>query len=244
MHPETIYSRPGTGDFRNGAKLKTGRHSPAIARGALCGLAILLGSAAANAADINTGTGVGGVEPSFDPVASSSVWTGAYAGIHGDLKWRKVGVMGSDDIDLNHSPAFGGYIGYNQELYGPVVGGLEVMGGYSGQSASKGGYTAEQSWEASLRARMGYALEQNLFYGLAGLNTSRVTVSNGGSSDTNWMTGWTVGAGIERQLTENITGRIEYDYSRYGKTEFQTAGPNRDVDLTDHGIKLGVGLKF
>ena len=236
MYPETKY-------FPKGTRTKSRRMRPATARAALSGMAIFLGAVTANAADISTGADVG-VEPSFGPVANSSVWTGAYAGVHGDVKWRKVGVMGSEDIDLNHSPGIGGYIGYNQEIYGPVVGGLEVMGGYSGQSASKGGYTAEQSWEASLRARMGYALEQNLFYGLAGLNTSRVTVSNGGSSDTNWMTGWTVGAGIERQLTENITGRIEYDYSRYGKTEFQTAGPNRDVDLTDHGIKLGVGLKF
>ena len=237
MYPETSCSRAG-------AKPKLRRTGAAVARSALSGLVILFGAAAANSADINTGTGVGTVEPSFDPVANSSVWTGAYAGVHGDLKWRKVGVMGSEDIDLNHSPAFGGYIGYNQEIYGPVVGGVEVMGGYSGQSASKGGYTAEQSWEASLRARMGYTLEQNLFYGLAGVNTSRVTVSNGGGSDTNWMTGWSLGAGVERQLTENIVGRIEYDYSRYGKTEFQTPGPNRDVDLTDHGIKLGVGLKF
>lgn len=236
MYPETKY-------FPKGAKTKTRRMRPATTRAALSGMAIFLGAVTANAADLSTGADAG-VQPSFDPVANSSVWTGAYAGVHGDVKWRKVGVMGSEDIDLNHSPGIGGYIGYNQEIYGPIVGGLEVMGGYSGKSKSNGGYTAEQDWEASLRARMGYALEQNLFYGLAGVNTSRMTVSNATGSDTNWMKGWSVGAGVERQLTENIIGRIEYDYSRYGKTEFETGGPNRDVDLTDHGIKLGVGLKF
>ena len=237
MYPETKY-------FPKGAKTKSRRMRPAIARGALSGMAIFLGVAAASAADLNTGTDAGAVEPGFDPVASSSVWSGAYAGVQGDLKWRKVGVMGSQDIDLNHSPGIGGYIGYNQEIYGPIIGGLEVMGGYSGKSKSAGGYTAEQDWEASLRARMGYALEQNLFYGLAGVNTTRMTVSNATGSDTNWMNGWSVGAGVERQLSENIIGRIEYDYSRYGKSEFETGGPNRDVDLTDHGIKLGIGLKF
>ncbi|WP_075996020.1 outer membrane protein [Salaquimonas pukyongi] len=237
MYPEKIVSR-------SGKKANPRLSAAAVSRGALSGLAILLGTVAANAADLNTGTDPGIVQPGFDPVANSSVWNGAYAGVHGDLKWRKVGVMGSSDIDMSHSPGIGGYIGYNQEIYGPIIGGLEVMGGYSGKSQSKGGYTVEQDWDASLRARMGYALEQNLFYGLAGVKTSRVTVSNAGNSDTNWMNGWTVGAGVERQLTDNIIGRIEYDYSRFGKTEFETAGPNRDVDLTDHGIKLGVGLKF
>ncbi|MCB1384370.1 MAG: porin family protein [Nitratireductor sp.] len=209
---------------------------------ALSGAVLLLGTACASAADIYTGND--GVEPSFDPVASSSIWSGAYAGLYGGLDWKTVGVMGSQDIDLNHAPEGGIYLGYNQDIYGPVIGGVEVMGGYSGASGSNGGYKAEQDWEGSLRTRMGYAVEQNLIYGLAGVNATRVTLGNATGTDSNWTTGWTLGAGAERKLTDTITGRIEYDYSRYGKTEFETGGPNRDADIGGHGIKLGIGMQF
>jgi len=65
--------------------------------------AITLGSigvpAIAVAADLNTGTDTQLIEPQFDPVASSSIWSGAYGGLYGGLNWKSVGVRGSGDVD-------------------------------------------------------------------------------------------------------------------------------------------------
>lgn len=221
------------------------RPTPALAA-ITAALAITLGSFAsmANAADIYTGSDTSTVDPNFDPLQSGSTWTGPYAGLYGGLKWQKVGVMGNSDVDLSHNKQIGGYVGINQELGNSLIGGLEWLGGFSGNTETSNGITAEQEWETSLRARMGYAVEQNLFYGLAGVGATRVEVSDVSGSDQNWLTGWTVGAGVERQFTDRITGRIEYDYSKYGAEQFNLGSSSPDVDLMGHGLKLGVGLKF
>lgn len=198
----------------------------------------------ANAADLATGTDGQFVDPQFDPVKSSSIWNGAYAGLYGGLDWKSVGVMGSGDIDLNSQKEVGGYVGINQELGNSLVGGVEWMGGYSGDSQTNGGVKAEQDWETSLRARMGYAFEQNLVYGLAGVSATQLELSSATGNDSRWLTGYTVGAGLERQFTNSIVGRVEYDYTDYGAKKFDIGPGSTKADITGHGLKLGVGVKF
>lgn len=198
----------------------------------------------ANAADLSTGTGVEAIEPQFDPVANSSIWSGVYLGLYGGLNWKSVGVMGSEDIDLNSQKEVGGYVGINQELGNSIIGGIEWFGGYSGDSQTNNGIKAEQDWETSLRARMGYAFEQNLVYGIAGLSATQLKLSDATGSDTNWLTGYTVGAGLERQFTDRISGRVEYDYTDYGKEKFSLGAGSTKADIDGHGLKVGVGLKF
>ncbi|MGB7285394.1 MAG: outer membrane beta-barrel protein [Salaquimonas sp.] len=198
----------------------------------------------ANAADLSTATDGNFVEPQYDPVQNSSIWNGAYAGLYGGLNWKSVGVMGSGDVDINKQKDIGGYVGINQALGDSIIGGLEWMGGFSGKESSANGNTAKQDWETSLRARMGYAVEQNLIYGLAGVTATQLELSDPTGSDTKLMTGWTVGAGIERQFTDHITGRLEYDYSQYGDRKFDLgAGPTK-ADISGHGMKVGLGYKF
>jgi len=198
----------------------------------------------ATAADIPVDVGTQSLEPSFDPVQASSIWNGVYGGLYGGLNWQSIGVMGSSDIDLDKAKEGGAYIGINQALGSSIVGGFEWMGGYSGESDSAGGISVQQDWETSLRARMGYAFEQNLVYGLAGVSATQLEASQGGDTDRNWLTGWTVGAGIERQFADGISGRIEYDYSHYGEKEFDLGTGPAGIDLNGHGVKVGVGVKF
>ena len=196
------------------------------------------------AADLNTGNEPALVQPQFQSGGSASLWNGAYAGLYGGLNWSKVGVMGAPDIGPDHGMEGGAYIGFNQALGDNIVGGVEIQGGYGGLSDSFGGISAKQDWEASLRGRMGYAVEQNLIYGLAGVSASRLNLKDATGSDANWLTGWTVGAGVERQLTDMITGRVEYDYSKYGSERFNLGATNPKADLTGHGVKIGLGVKF
>lgn len=198
----------------------------------------------AKAADLSTGTGIQSIEPEFDPVANSSIWSGVYLGLYGGLNWKTVGVMGSENIDLNSQKEVGGYVGLNQQLGNSIIGGIEWFGGYSGESQTNSGIKAEQDWETSLRARMGYAFEQNLVYGLAGVSATQLELSDSTGSDSNWLTGYTVGAGLERQFTDRISGRLEYDYTDYGKEKFNLGTGPVNADIDGHGIKLGVGVKF
>lgn len=198
----------------------------------------------ATAADLSTDTGTQLIEPQFDPVANSSIWNGVYLGLYGGLDWKSVGVMGSGDIDLNSQKEVGGYVGINQALGNSIIGGIEWFGGYSGESQTNDGIKAEQDWETSLRARMGYAFDQNLVYGLAGVSATQLELTDATGSDSNWLTGWTVGAGVERQFTDRISGRLEYDYTDYSKEKFNLGAGSTNADIDGHGLKLGVGVKF
>lgn len=196
------------------------------------------------AADAITGTGTTYAEPGIDQQANADLWNGVYGGVLGGYQWQSVGVMSGTDIDGVNGKELGGFIGYNQALGNALVGGLELQGAYSGAKESNGGITARQDYETSLRARMGYALEQNMIYGLAGLSAARVELDDGASTDKKWLKGWTVGAGVEREFSNNVFGRVEYDYTKYGEKGFDLSSGNANADLAGHGLKVGVGLQF
>lgn len=211
---------------------------------AFAGLMALSSAQSVMAADIYAGDPNGDVQPAYEPVAQGALWDNLYGGVYGGLNWKSVGVMGSGDIGIEHQQEGGIYAGINRQFGDSFVGGVEVMGGYHHGKDNDGGITAEQDWETSLRARMGYAFEENLVYGLAGVNATRLELSTPGASDTNWLTGYTVGAGIERKLTDAISGRVEYDYTHYGKENFDLGPDSTKARLGGHGIKVGVGVNF
>jgi outer membrane immunogenic protein len=54
------------------------------------------------------------------------------------------------------------------------------------------------------------------------------------------MAGRSVGAGLEYAFTDTVFGRVEYRYNDYGsKTIWGT-----DVDLDQHVVSAGIGVKF
>ncbi len=196
------------------------------------------------AADIYTGDPNANVEPQYEPIQQGPLWDSLYGGVYGGLNWKSAGVMGSSHVEIHHQPDGGLYAGINRQLGDAIVAGVEVQGGYNFGSGTKNGVTVDQDWESSLRTRMGYAFEENLVYGLAGLNVTRVKASAGGSDDSKWLTGYSFGAGVERQFTDRVTGRLEYDYTDYSAKEFDLGGSLPDIGLTGHGIKVGVGVQF
>ena len=196
------------------------------------------------AADLVTGEGyVEPPQPDYIPSPAAGVWDGPYAGIYAGYDWSKAGVMSSPDPKPDGMD-FGAYLGVNKSLTDNIIGGLELQGGKVHEKAKAGGISVERDCEASLRARMGYAVEQNLIYGLAGVGTTQVKASSPTGSDTEWLAGWNVGAGVEHQFTDNVVGRIEYDYSKYGDEKFGLGATSPEIDLRSQSVKVGVGVKF
>ena len=66
----------------------------------------------------------------------------------------------------------------------------------------------------------------------AGTNTRGFTSwdSEQGTDHDATLTGWTLGAGLERKINENIHARILYRYSDYGDDTWPIALPN-DVNM-------------
>ena len=179
-----------------------------------------------------------------DPVIDTSQWGGFYAGIYGGYSWFDANVSGIGEAE-SEDFKFGGYTGYNFEFDNQIVTGLELNGGIANGEASVGGTTIEQEWDASLRARLGYAFENSLIYSFAGLAVTGVEANTLAGTDSQSLTGYNLGAGFEKQILDGVTARVEYGFSDYGSETFSNgAGGTNEIDLTEDSVNVGLGIKF
>lgn len=95
-------------------------------------------------------------------------------------------------------------------------------------------FELRSDWQASARARVGYAMDRTLFYVTGGAAFTEVRAYSNWVAvpplpgtiayDSRTLTGWTIGAGVEHAVTNNLTLGIEGRYSDYGTHRFN-AGP-------------------
>jgi outer membrane immunogenic protein len=177
----------------------------------------------------------------YVPAAS---WSGIYIGGFGGYNWGNFD-SSAGDIDANGWSG-GAFAGYNMQS-GSMVYGVEGDVGYSGVDGALGGTTvnAKQTAFGSVRARIGYAFDPVLIYGTGGLAITGAEVTDGTVSDTNTHLGWTVGAGADALITENVFGRLEYRYSDYASKDYTLSGPSTvSSGFSAHSVNAGIGLKF
>ncbi|WP_157015229.1 outer membrane protein [Mesorhizobium xinjiangense] len=174
------------------------------------------------------------------PVAS---WAGPYAGIQ-----LGYGFSGKDEGDVGDidTDGFvgGGFAGW-QGQSGMLVYGVEGDVGYNGMDGEDRGFSSEKGIDGSLRARIGMAVSDNvLIYGTAGGAATRMEVKDPIMSDTNTMLGYTVGAGTDIKLTEQVFARGEYRYTDYGSEDFNTSLGTQSFDSKENKVLFGVGMRF
>lgn len=239
----------------------------------LAALALILSGSTAFAADLT-------YEPAPVVVAPEAFnWTGFYVGVHGGYGWGHT--QDTHNPNASGQTLTGGFggaqIGYNWQLQNNVVLGLEAdvaagnIGKEWGGSNEFDPYYGEDKidWFGTVRGRVGYAADRFMPYltgGLAwanvdhklGCDRSRVNVTIGGcntnfetsKSDTVW--GWTVGAGVEYAITNNVTVKAEYLYTDLGKNDVTLVDANyvgndvnnREFDTSFNSVKLGLNYKF
>jgi outer membrane immunogenic protein len=104
----------------------------------------------------------------------------------------------------------------------------------------------EMDWLATVRARLGFAVDQWLFYGTGGFAFSDGEYRNLDSCNTgacgsglmdakgDMATGWTVGGGVELALAPNWTAKTEYLFVQFdGKTYSGTAFSPENTAIDD-----------
>jgi outer membrane immunogenic protein len=182
-------------------------------------------------------------------------WTGFYIGAQAGYVFADSNLGG--DLD---GFAGGIHAGYNYQVNNWVFG-VEADAEISGADASgtvvlpaPAGLTAfdiENKWLGSVRGRIGYAFDRVLVYGTGGVAFGGIdaTATNGAivSSDDNSHIGWTVGAGVEVAVTNNVTARVEYRYTDLGDKDYSFAAPVGNVNLDAgeiHAVRVGVSYKF
>lgn len=175
-----------------------------------------------------------------EPAPAAGSWEGFYLGGYGSYDWGRFGQFGDRDGKLGG----GAYTGYNFQS-GQIVYGVEADLGYNGEkNTTIEGNRAEAGWNGSVRGRVGYDLNPFMIYGTAGLALQDNEMRDATSSDNKLGVGYTVGAGAEAFVTNNITARVEYRYTDFGSDRYSLDSGSVSKGYDDHSVKVGIGVKF
>ena len=195
----------------------------------------------------------------YDPVAPVAPevygptvfsWAGPYVGAQIGYGWGETrGNIKGSRRGIDTDGVIGGlYGGYNAQLTPNFVLGGEADISWSDISGDRniGGrkYEARTDWQGTIRARAGAAFDRILVYGTGGIAFAGNNMKKQGRGDESQThVGWTLGAGVEGAITENIVARGEYLYAGYGKEDYNKINA-KGVDLNDSVIRAGVAYKF
>lgn len=184
------------------------------------------------------------MEPMVAPVVVAAApydWSGPYAGLSagkssGDLTLTFL-QEGSDTGDLD-GRSFGGFAGYNWQN-GSLVYGLELaLQDVDAEVEQEPAY--HFNYAHDLKARLGYAYDNMLFYGFAGYTMGEFEVDGEGTWDAD---GPNFGLGVEMAFRENWLLGLEY-IRRNLDGDFAPEEPDLSFDADLDTIQLRVGYKF
>ncbi|KQW29163.1 hypothetical protein ASE36_11930 [Rhizobium sp. Root274] len=179
-------------------------------------------------------------------------WTGGYAGIQGGYGWLDghFETAGLNPLDGNFDGgSLGAFAGFNKQFSNNVVLGIEgdFDHNWNEQDLTTlfGTFTGTADWQGSVRGRLGYSFGRALVYASAGWAAAHVDAELVGVASTSeTYNGYTVGAGVDYAVTDRIFGRLDYRYTDFGSKDLDFAGTKVESDLTQHTVRLGVGVKF
>lgn len=199
-------------------------------------------------------------------VAAIYDWTGFYIGVNGGGGWgRDRFSTTTGAVDVNTSGGFaGGQIGYNWQT-GAWVLGVEADGDWAdikGTASCAAGLvvcSSDARTLASFRGRVGYAVNNVLFYGTGGAaygdvhNTTTGIATGlppagatGAYSSDRW--GYAAGAGIEWGFAPNWSAKVEYMHYGLGSATAPAGTLHPTLDVSNRvdvdTVKVGVNYRW
>jgi outer membrane immunogenic protein len=207
-------------------------------------------------------------------VATTYDWSGFYVLGEGGYGW---GNSDHEHLNVNTFGGPGGTysndgngfvggvaVGYNVAFTNGFVVGIEAAL-RSGQKLDDGGEfeiynnstTTKSKYVASVAGRAGYAFGSFLPYvkaGWAGADVESTQNYHPGGTPTTWsdskfMNGYVVGAGLDYAVTDNIFVGVEYAYMNFGKKTFNGLDSNGTLtqisgNLREQSVMARIGMKF
>lgn len=180
-------------------------------------------------------------------------WDGPYIGVFGGYGWGTVTDDTSDILDPDMGIdgwLVGVAVGANFTLTDGIVAG--VVGDLAWSDISGGidpedGVEYSVNWLGSVRGKLGFDGGAFLPYLTAGLAFANADETNHGGFGANNVThfGWTVGAGVEFAISENLSADLLYRYSDYGDQDYVTDGHGTlPLSLTTQTVSVGLNWSF
>ena len=187
-----------------------------------------------------------GIWPTPSEKLGVPIWQGAYIKPNFGFDTFELKGAGSAGFDDLEGFTVGGLAGYDWQ-FGRFVLGVSAEGSLAfADEQGRGpaaGLEAELESFGAFRVRLGTTIDRFMVYGTGGLSVARLTVSNATTSDTELLTGWVAGGGIEYMYWQNVSLRVEYTYSDFGDETFTTL-PNREIGLEGSQVQVGFIRRF
>lgn len=205
-----------------------------MSRIAFGGVALLAAVSSAQAADLSYGSRA---PYTVNQPLNIYSWAGPYLG--GNIGWG----WGSVDNNPTKPSGFvgGAQAGYNWQS-GPWVFGIEGDLQGTGASDTFAPWKFSNPWFGTVRGRAGYALNNILFYGTAGLAFGELSGQTFGLTETHTNAGWTVGLGAEVGLARNWSAKVEYLYIDLNDSNFVITGAQNGYRFGL--LRAGVNYRF
>ncbi|MEO6609764.1 MAG: outer membrane beta-barrel protein [Aestuariivirga sp.] len=145
-------------------------------------------------------------------------------------------------------------VGYNHQMDN-IVFGIEGDWGMSNSIVTNNEAGADYTYGldsiATLRGRVGYAMDDTLFFVTAGGAWARGDLNSITSGTADHLKsdhfGWTIGGGIEHAVTDRFRVKLDYLYTILGDGHYGTPCGACDVDVhwgTEQEVRLGMIYAF
>ena len=156
----------------------------------------------------------------YQPLDALS-WAGPYLGGNLGYEWgtvsnnptRPTGLVGGAQAGYNWRPTG------NNWVFG-VEGDLEA----TGADDTFAPWKFSNPWFGTVRGRAGYAFNNVLFYGTAGLAFGELHGETFGLAEAHTTAGWTAGVGAEVWVARQWSAKIEYLYVDLSESHFVITG--------------------
>lgn len=189
--------------------------------------------------------------PSVGVVNTSGNWDGLFIGAFAGAGWGTVvdedglTALATNELDLTGWQA-GVAAGFNVTVSEAIVAGLVgdiAWSNISGENVADD-FAYDVNWTGSVRARLGIDGGAFLPYVTGGLAFANATANDGVEENSQTHIGWTVGAGVEFAVADNVSLDLQYRYSDFGSKDYALDTSPTALSLTSHAITAGVNFKF
>ncbi|MFL6815106.1 MAG: outer membrane protein [Bradyrhizobium sp.] len=166
-------------------------------------------------------------------------WARPYLGGNLGYNW------GSVDNNPTKPSGFAGGVqaGYNFKMdTSPWVFGIEGDLQATGADDTFAPWKFSNPWFSTVRGRVGFALNNIMFYGTGGLAFGELRGETFGLSESHTNLGWSAGAGAEFGFAQNWSAKIEYLYVDLAESHFTVTGTSNGYRFGT--VRAGVNYHF
>ncbi|WP_156850899.1 outer membrane protein [Bartonella refiksaydamii] len=178
---------------------------------------------------------------------------GLILGVDTDIMWSSKDDTKTSEVYLINSD----HVGYVNRM-------LKNAGIKIGDDVLKAGdkrthsFTFKEKWAGATRVRIGFAAERIMPYIAGGIaytqlqdiesvsitekDTGKVIASGNLSDETKTFVGYTLGAGVDLAMSNNVIVRAEYRYSDFGKKKY--SNDKYETSYKTNDFRVGVAYKF